>query len=87
MASHYKVNCAAAMVLPANGAAFSLSELQGFVGGYIEFARRLADGRIMFVNEAGRLHSLPFNFGASVLCDLDIVGDAILCSPTEAGEG
>lgn len=77
-------------VAPAEGATFTLPELQGFVGGYIEALRLGA--RWVFLNEEGKLHGLPTNVRATALmrgriaADDWIVGDVILCSPMEAGE-
>lgn len=47
-------------VTPSNGTDFSLEELQGFVGGYIEIIR-LGDNRLVIVNEEGKLLGLPMN--------------------------
>ena len=47
-------------VTPANGKTFTLQELQGYVGGYIE-ALYLATGAIMWLNEDGKRLSLPYN--------------------------
>jgi hypothetical protein len=77
-------------IAPANGREFTLPELQGIVGGYIE-GLRTPDGRWVFVNEDGKRLDLPYNQGATLLMisrlqfgDF-IVGDVVLCSPTEAG--
>lgn len=53
-------------VTPSNGTDFSLEELQGFVGGYIEIIR-LGDNRLVIVNEEGK------NIGSSKehLCNKD----------------
>lgn len=62
-------------VLPANGRAFSLEELQKFVGGYIEHvpgSRPLA-----YCNEEGRLKDLPVNAAASEFFSQVLVGDVI----------
>lgn len=48
------------------GRYFSLKELQGFVGGYIEI-HKLQDGREMILNEEGILLNLPINESATVL--------------------
>lgn len=72
-------------VSPKNGKKFTLQELQGFVGGYIE-PIRLKDGRIMLVNEEGRLKKLqPNRKATNIAIDssfmyimLDIVGDVIV---------
>lgn len=45
---------------------FTLSELQGAVGGYIELVH-LADGRLMVVNEEGKLMDLSLNMKATTL--------------------
>lgn len=45
---------------PENGSDFTLEELQGYVGGYIELVY-LRDGRIMVVNEEGKIEGLPPN--------------------------
>ena len=79
-------------VAPANGPTFTLAELQGFVGGYIE-AVYLADGRVMFVNEDGKREQLPINHRATIEAVADgarlrpgdvIVGNAIVCTRAEA---
>ena len=41
------------MVVPANGKHWTLEELEGFVGGYIEILRTI-DGEFMVVNELGK---------------------------------
>lgn len=62
-------------VKPENGTSFSLEELQGFVGGYIQILNRLKradfnggvffkvrpDTHIMVINEEGKNDDLPFN--------------------------
>ena len=79
-------------VTPApDGRAFTLAELQGFVGGYIE-ALYLDDGRVMFLNEDGKRLQLPVNDAATTMMrrrlqsgDV-IVGNVIVCTRREAGE-
>ena len=57
-------------IVPENGTEFSLRELQNAVGGYIEVVH-LADGRIMVVNEDGKVQGLPFNMAATqILSDI-----------------
>lgn len=54
---------------PANGKAFTLEEMQKFVGGYVEL---IAQDRetLMLVNEEGRLLGLPVNEVATrVYCE------------------
>lgn len=75
-------------VKPKSGKTFSLSELQGFVEGYIEIVD-LRNGKIMVVNEEGKLKDLPFNHAATKIyaetySNRDvIVGNALVCESTE----
>lgn len=77
-------------LVPANGRTFTLPELQHLVGGYIE-ALRTPDGRWLFINENGKNLELPANLRATMLMDAVladddiIVGNAVLCTMTEAG--
>lgn len=72
-------------VEPADGKRFSLKELQGFVGGYIELVR-LPTGMDIWLNEEGKLNDLTFNEKATalangVIAQSDyIVGDVLFCS-------
>lgn len=63
---------------PANGTDFSLEELRAVVGGFIEIVH-LRDGRLMVVNEEGKLDGLPINELASNLYPDLIVGDVLVC--------
>lgn len=71
-------------VQPANGSDFSLQEVQAIVGGYVELVR-LWDGRIMLINEEGKLEGLPLNAEATRLFLVErdgydvIAGDALVC--------
>jgi uncharacterized protein DUF3846 len=81
----YQVGSKGQMVYPANGKKFSLLELQGFVGGYIEhvpFSRPLA-----YCNEEGRLNNLPVNAEASKVFKQELVGDVIQVLPFRRSEG
>lgn len=82
-------------VTPANGVDFRLKELQGYVGGHIEIVY-LADGRLMVINEEGKLEELPVNAEATRLFLIDrmptfeaarssavIVGDVLVCASWE----
>ena len=74
-------------VQPKNGTDFSLEELKGFVGGFIEIVW-LGDGRIMVVNEEGKLIGLPLNEAASLIYihsgRIDtIIGDVLVCDESE----
>lgn len=68
---------------PANGKHFSLEELQGLVGGYIEVLY-LKNGTIMVINEDGKNLNLPRNeramlYVVGLLDSADyIVGDAVI---------
>ena len=84
MATLIKSNGVQQEVSPKNGTDFSLEELQGFVGGYIEIIY-LDDTKIMVVNEEGKLNGLPYNERATAMVYfLDaIVGDVLVCESKE----
>lgn len=66
---------------PRNGSDFQLDELQAVVSGYIEVVY-LQDGRLMVVNEEGKLNGLAINWNATLLVggrDI-IVGDVLVCN-------
>lgn len=72
-------------VSPKNGTDFSLEELNEFVGGYIEIVST-TDGRIMVLNEEGKLNGLPVNLAATILYGNPndvIVGDVLVCPPEQ----
>ena len=75
-------------VQPANGKNFTLKELTPIVGGYIEIIY-LNDGRLMIMNEEGKLSRLPDNEVATALArssispDDYIVGDVLVCNQHE----
>lgn len=75
---HLKATGEKTEIAPKGSKTFSLEELQGYVGGYIE-AVNLPGHRIMFVNEDGRLHNLPLNHAASELAESWIFGDVVVC--------
>lgn len=87
MAKLIKSNGEITEVKPKKGKFFSLEELQGYVGGYIEFVG--LNGDIMVVNEEGKLNDLPYNEKATkffqfVHGDIDvIVGDVLIASQKE----
>ena len=71
-------------VRPANGKTWSLKELQGFVGGYVEIVRLPANfPQVMVVNEEGTLDGLPANPIASQEAMRPIVGDVLICYSKE----
>ena len=63
MATLIKTDGTVTTVEPRNGKSFCLEELQHAVGGYIE-AVYLPDGKVMIVNEEGKLDGLPQNIAA-----------------------
>jgi hypothetical protein len=64
----------------------SLEEMQGVVGGYIEAVHILdVPGKVMIVNEEGRLKHLPLNIKASTMARQEIVGDVLVCEETSDG--
>lgn len=80
--------CIETEVSPKNGKYFSLEELNSFVDGYIEIVD-LMDGRLMVVNEEGKLIGLPLNLLATVEYQKaygpidQIVGNALVCKKGE----
>jgi len=91
MATHILADGLTLEAVPANGKSFTLEELQGFVGGYIE-RLVLPTGQILFLDEEGKLKGKAINPFATfitrgIVADEDmVVGDVILCTPEEAGE-
>lgn len=88
-ATIYQAAGAIRKVEPENGTDFSLGELQRIVGGYIQIVH-LNDGRLLIVNEEGKLRNLKPNWRATMLCrkaiakwtDM-IVGDALVCDSSQ----
>lgn len=68
-------------VLPADGKAFSLEELQNYVCGYVELVRCLSpkdnEAEFLLVNEDGRPLRLPENAKASEMTGCVIVGNVL----------
>jgi len=69
MATVYYANGETKEVQPANGTDFKLNEVRDIVEGYIEVVN-LPDGRIMLINEEGKLEGLPLNEAATKLAEL-----------------
>lgn len=74
---------------PKNGTDFQLDEVKAVVNGWVEMVG-LADGRIMLLNEEGKLHDLPVNAAATELFNQGgrmwydwIVGDVLVCNDEE----
>lgn len=71
------------IVTPSNGTDFSLEELQGFVGGYIEIIG-LGNNRLVIVNEEGKILGLPKNIFVTKIIQSAgrqdiIVGNVLIC--------
>jgi hypothetical protein len=64
MAKILKIDGSEELLEPKNGRKFSLEELQGVVGGYIQLIE-LDDNRMLVVNEEGQLKGLKVNKIAS----------------------
>ena len=70
-------------IVPADGKQFTIEELQGFVGGYIEIAY-IQDDMIFVCNEEGKLENLSVNFNATAIWMINfgptdiIVGDVAI---------
>lgn len=91
MALLIKTDGTHAWVAPADGDAFTLKELQGFVGGYIEMVPALDDD-LMVLNEDGKGLRLPLNRAATLIFHVAggalfdyIVGNVIIGTRHELG--
>jgi len=76
-------------ISPENGESFTLAELNEFVGGHVEMIT-FPSGRMIVINEEGKLNGLPVNYFATKewLKEFPpeqyqpedfVVGDAIIC--------
>ena len=76
---HLKANDEAPLIEP-KGETWTLEELQELVGGYVEIVYPPKHpGRVLVINENGKLTGLPFNKNATHLWPHDdIVGDVVL---------
>lgn len=84
MATIYKTNGGIIEIQPKNKKDFKLKEMQDIVGGYIEIVY-LEDGRLMVVNEEGKVDGLDVNWNATALVggyDI-IVGDVLVCNQSQ----
>lgn len=85
MAQIIKTNGEVVEVEPKNGTDFVYAELTKIVGGYIEIVS-VPDGRLMVVNEEGKIQGLAFNKAATDLYNVPtdfIVGDVLVCAPEQ----
>jgi hypothetical protein len=89
MAFWIKANGTVQEVKPPVGAAFTLGELQGMVGGYIEIVRTHT-GDFMVLNEEGKLQGLPINEVATERYQYGthdpVVGDVVIAQWAELEE-
>jgi len=78
-------------ISPKNGATFTADEIRELVGGWLECVR-LRHGRLMWINDEGKLRKLPHNPLATILARSalspgdSIVGPAVVMTLQEAGE-
>ena len=77
MARHIRVDGTSVEVEPQNGSYFTLEELQGFVGGYIELAY-LLEQEIMVLNEEGKVNGLDTNKEATTIAQKAGLADIIV---------
>lgn len=76
-----KANGEVTEITPKNNKTFELEELQKYVGGYIEIVNT-NDGRIMVIDEEGKLNNKDENSKATYLFENPfdiIVGDVVVC--------
>lgn len=66
MATIYHPADAPREITPANGTNFTLEEMQGIVGGYIQIIN-IGNGNVMVINEEGKLLNLPKNAHATII--------------------
>lgn len=95
MAVLYKPNGEMCKVTPINGKSFTLKELQGYVGGYVEMLA-LNQNMMACFNEEGRLNELLPNRMATAIVDLlrpvplgaswDLCGNVLIGDNAEFGE-
>lgn len=69
-------------IIPEDGEAFSLEEMQKYVEGYIELIPDL-DGRIIIANEEGKLNNMPINMTATKMWGDVLVGNVLFLNKEE----
>ena len=72
-------------IAPKNGSEYTLEELQGFVGGFIELVP-MSKSRYAVVNEEGMFLGLDINSGASLLLGTAIVGPCVVVPRKAMGD-
>ena len=93
MAEYIKQDGTTEQVRPANGRDFTLEELQGYCGGYVQEVS-LRDGRVMWCNEDGKVYGLELNERATAIAEDAgallvgdyVVGDVLICKDKEVYE-
>ena len=62
------------------GKHFSVEEMQGYVGGYIQIVQIPGSRHLMVINEEGKILDppLPCNVAASILAQQDIAGNVVI---------
>lgn len=87
MAQIIKTDRTTVEVNPLDGQAkLTLEQMQQAVGGYVEQVKVLNPAfghRILFCDEDGLLKQKPINKLASGIAGRNIVGDVLLCDPSE----
>jgi len=86
MATLYRADGTQQEIQPTNGTHFDLKELQALVGGWIEIVET-TDGRLIVLDEEGKLKDKRFNLLATTLYKYGfhdpVVGDAVVGSRLE----
>lgn len=72
-------------IAPKNGTQYTLEELQGFVGGFIELVPMSKD-RYAVVNEEGQFLGFDLNPGASMMLDCVILGPCVVVPRKAMGD-
>ena len=84
MATLIKTDGTSREIAPKNKKAFTLDEMQAFVGGFIEIVG-MGEDQVMIVNEEGLLKGLGTNTIASMFAGQHIVGDVLFATLRHAG--
>lgn len=74
-------------VQPGNGVAFTLEELQVYVGGYIELVPGSLREKPAFCNEDGLRLGLLYNPLASMRYGVNLVGTVLVCDTLKQAGG
>lgn len=77
MSLYIKTDGTQSEVYPNNGVEYTLEELHKFVDGYVEIVR-IADKKMIVLDEEGKLKGKPVNFRATVLADSYIAANDVI---------